>query len=396
VNNILSILTPYQGNKQIVKYNQSVGDIMAGILRTHEQYKNDYDKICLSFWKGNVSKTAKAIYNFLAANTHYKVEPDDKQTLRSPAAILYLGGQKNTGLDCKSYALFTGGILDALKRKGKKINFCYRFASYKMFDKLPHHVFVVINPDQYNEIWVDNVLPSFNEKKYPSYKIDKFTPMAIIAVSGIGRTRRTKAERKQRLKDKIRKSGKFLLKFNPATASSRNSFLLLVKVNFFGLAHKLLAVYKANPNKLKHFWESIGGNYKSLAKNIAEGIKHGKHKKEDTMNGIGVLPAIAAAIAAATPIVLKAIQLMKSVGINPDKLIDAGKKMISVAVNKQIDEQADKQESADDSSDSDSNEAADNSNDSNSNDSNENINGIVSWPPTPSYSKQKYNLGSFA
>ena len=144
---IISKLSPYTGSQKLVKYSQSVGDIMNGIIQTHNIYKSDYDKICLSFWKGNAIKTAKCIYDFLKLNTHYVVEPDNKQTLRSPAAILLLGGNKNKGLDCKSYSLFIGGVLDALRRKGKNINWCYRFASYRLTDKLPHHVFVVLNPD---------------------------------------------------------------------------------------------------------------------------------------------------------------------------------------------------------------------------------------------------------
>jgi len=365
VNNLLSILPPYEGRRHVVKQSQSVGDIMDGILVTHNLYKSHYDKIAAGFWKGTTIKTARAIYNFLAANTHYKVEPDERQTLRSPAAILYLGGNKNTGLDCKSYALFTAGILDALRRQGKNIDFSYRFASYKFTDKIPHHVFVVINAGTGREIWIDNVLPSFNEKKYPSYKIDKKPIMSLVSISGIGRRpKRTKAERKAKIKAAIKKRGKFLMKFNPATAGSRNAFLLLVKVNMFGLASNLLKVYKANPAKLKKFWESIGGNYKNLEKNIATGINHGKNKGKETMNGIGVLPAIAAAIAAATPLVIKAISLMKSVGINPDKLVDVGKKLVSNIVEKKIDQQADQdaaseeaQESTDEDQQSTSEEA---------------------------------------
>ena len=335
---ILSILPPYQGRKHIIKHSQSVGDIITGILATHKQYSADYDKIAGKFWRGNSRNTAKCIFDFLKKNTHYVIEPDDKQTLRSPSAILYLGSQPGTGLDCKSYSLFIGGVLDALRRAGKNTNWCYRFASYRVFDKLPHHVFVVINPGSLNEIWIDPVLSTFNNRKQYSYKIDKY-PMALIAMAGIGRTKRAKAERKQRLKNALRKRGKLLLKFNPATASARNSFLLLVKVNAFNLGRRLYKMVKSNPDKLKKFWEKIGGNWNSLQKNILIGSKH-KGEKIESINGIGVVPAIAAAIAAATPIVLKITQLLKSVGVDVKDLENAGKKVISRIIDKKIDDTA--------------------------------------------------------
>lgn len=396
--NILNILPKFEGRRQIVRQSQSVGDIMHGILQTHKIYASHYDKIAASFWKGTTLKTARAIYNFLAVNTHYRVEPDDRQTLRSPSAILYLGGNKNIGLDCKSYALFTAGILDALRRQGKKINFCYRFASYRLSDKLPHHVFVVINPDSNNEIWIDNVLPSFNEKKYPSYKIDKKT--MLESISGIGRRpKKTKAERKSKIKAAIKKRGKFLLKFNPATAGSRNAFLLLVKLNVFGLAHKLLQVFKKNPDKLKKFWEKIGGNYSNLQKNISQGIKKGKHKGTDTMNGIGMLPAVAAAIASATPIILKVTSFFKENGINPDELINAGKKLVGKILDKKIDEQADKEaasEEAQESTGEDQQSTNEQGEESTSEDQGE-ISGV--WPPNRRGFKQYSNrkqIGNYA
>ena len=337
---ILNILPPFLNKSSILVKNQGVGDIITGILHTHKIYAPQYDKISKSFWKGDARRTANAIYNFLKQNTHYKVEPDERQTLRSPSAILYMGADKNTGLDCKSYSLFSAGILDSLNRSGKKINWCYRFASYKIWDKLPHHVFVVINPGTGNEIWLDNVMTQFNEKKQYYYHIDKNINMALIAMAGVGRSKVKKEDRKKRIKAAIKKRGKVLLKFNPATASARNSFLLLVKVNAFKLATKLQKVPGA---KLEKFWKGIGGNYQSLLKNIATGTRH-KASKSDSVNGIGIVPAIAAAIAAATPIVLKVTQLLKTVGIKSDDLQNIGKKIVSKIIEKNIDNQASAEE----------------------------------------------------
>jgi len=367
---VLMKLSPFRNNRRVLRYSQSVGDIMSGILETHKKYAKEYDLICTKFDGPTAEIIAHKVYNFLKRHTFYVVEADTKQTLRSPAAILALGANPKVGLDCKSYSLFIGGILDAFKRRGKKIDWCYRFASYKLIDKVPHHVFVVLNPGTNNEIWVDPVLPSFNNKKQYNYKIDKKINMALIAVAGIGKTKRTNAEKAQRraelkakVKDRIKKSGKLLLKFNPATAGARNAILLVIKVNLFGLAHKLFQMIR-KPNgetKLKKFWESIGGRYASLTKNIMEGVKHGKHKGEDkilseiksstkTTNGpiqhahkkprLGMSigdPVTASAVVASTPILIKLITMLKDMGIDTDKLQAAAKDVLKKAVNDKID-----------------------------------------------------------
>jgi hypothetical protein len=215
--------------------------------------------------------------------------------------------------------LFIGGILDALNRKGKNINWCYRFASYKFTDKLPHHVFVVINPGSSQEIWIDPVLPSYNEKKQYFYKVDrKPKNMALVQVSGIGRRKKTKAERKQRrqqikktIKEKIKKRGKLLLKFNPATVPARNAFLLLVKLNVFNLASRLNLLIQKNPNKLKKFWENIGGTWTNLVRNIGIGAKK-RERKLSKQSQIGeVATAATAAVVSATPIIIKIVKLLK-------------------------------------------------------------------------------------
>ena len=127
--NVLGVLTKYQGNKQVLKFSQSVGDIITGILQTNKLYHTDYDKICMMFYNPSLLQTLKNIYYYLENNTHYVIESDNKQTLRSPSAILYLGRNPKIGLDCKSYSLFIAGILSALERRGCKINWCFRFAS---------------------------------------------------------------------------------------------------------------------------------------------------------------------------------------------------------------------------------------------------------------------------
>jgi hypothetical protein len=354
IGNLLSKLTPLHGINKVIKITQSVGDIISGILNTHNYWRSDYYKICLNFNEKTPYLIGKKIFDFLKGHTHYVIESDGHQTLRSPAAILKLGSDKKIGLDCKSYSLFIGGVLDALNRKGKNINWCYRFASYKFTDKLPHHVFVVINPGSSKEIWIDPVLPSYNEKKQYFYKVDrKPKNMALIQVSGIGRRKKTKQERKQRrqeikknIKEKIKKRGKLLLKFNPATVPARNAFLLLVKLNVFNLASRLNLLIQKDPNKLKKFWENIGGTWNNLVRNIGIGAKK-RERKLSKQSKIGeVATAASAAVISATPIIIKIVKLLKDAGINADTLIEAGKTVVRAVASKKIDDQAAAQETA--------------------------------------------------
>lgn len=338
-NTIYHKLPPYQGKKHILVYNQSVGDIMQGILATHNQHKLAYDKISSAFLKSTPYQTGKCIWDFLKKNTYYVIESDNKQTLRSPSAILYLGSNPKIGLDCKSYSLFIGGILDSLNRKGANINWTYRFASYKPFDKLPHHVFVVINPNTSKEIWVDDVLPSYNLHKSYYYKIDQ-KPMALIAMAGIGRI--SKKSAKKNIINKIKKGGKLLIKFNPATITARNSFLLLLKLNVFNLSRKLYKVQRKDPKKLKQFWEKIGGDYRKLALAIGQGAK-----QKPQFSGIGFAPGVAGAMASATPIILKFKALLKELGISDEQIDKLSKGLVKKFTDKAIDKLADKKSSPD-------------------------------------------------
>ena len=350
---LIQKLSPVEGLNRVLKVNQNVSDIISGILLTHNKWRNDYDVISENFNASSSELIGKKIFDFLKNNTFYVIESDNAQTLRSPAAILKLGSDKKIGLDCKSYSLFIGGILDSLNRKGKKIQWCYRFASYRFMDKLPHHVFIVINPGK-NEIWVDPVLPSFNQKKQYFYKIDKKPKkMALIQVSGIGRRKKTKQERKQRrqeikknIKEKIKKRGKLLLKFNPATVPARNAFLLLVKLNVFNLASRLNLLIQKDPNKLKKFWENIGGTWTNLVRNINIGAKK-RERKLSKQSKIGeAATAASAAVVSATPIIIKIVKLLKEAGINADTLIEAGKTVVRAVATKKIDDEAAAMETA--------------------------------------------------
>lgn len=179
--NLLTKLDSFKNNQKIISYDQSTNDIINAILKQHNKSERDYDKLFYFFDCGNYYDTAKKVFNFLKNNIQYQIEPDELQTVKTPAAIL---ATKNG--DCKHMSLFIAGILDSYRRNtGEIFDLCYRFAAYDG-SRTPEHVFVVINPGTNDEIWCDAVLDNFNEKKEPNfYKDKKIQNMALMALSGI-------------------------------------------------------------------------------------------------------------------------------------------------------------------------------------------------------------------
>ncbi len=177
-------LAPDRDHWRIITDDQSTGDIEKGIIASHKKFKTDYDHISELFLGDTVEDTAEKIWKFLRKNVPYKRESKELQTVRSPYSIVAFPA------DCKSYALFAGGIIDSLNRKGfLNVPFAYRFASYDENNwKEPGHVFLVLYPGTTNEIWIDPVpeISYFDEKLEPvAYKDKIFKPMSLVEISGI-------------------------------------------------------------------------------------------------------------------------------------------------------------------------------------------------------------------
>lgn len=172
---LLGNLPPFTDTWVTVKKDQRVRDIIKQILVAHEKYAGYYDKIALYFDAPTIEGICEKLYKFIKAEIKYKEEPGHDQTTALPTGILTRGYG-----DCKHYASFCGGVLDALQRlTGREIDWCYRFSSYEilsafdlMFGKkaLPHHVFVAVF-DGDTEFWIDPV-PGANSLE-PLWFLDK-------------------------------------------------------------------------------------------------------------------------------------------------------------------------------------------------------------------------------
>lgn len=169
----------------MVVKNQSVPDIMQRMLIKHAKCLTDYDKIYKYFLGGDLLTVCNRLWTFCRRTFHYEVEGEKAQNVSSPITMLI-----NKDVDCKNYALFIGGVLDAIKRNGAmKLDWEYRFASYKLLSD-PGHVFVVVNPKTDN-IWVDPVLDEFNDHYFYFHAINKKPTVGAIGsmpLWSIGRT----------------------------------------------------------------------------------------------------------------------------------------------------------------------------------------------------------------
>ena len=199
-NMVLQKLAPFTNFKKVLIEDQSTGDIIQGILDNHDNYQSQYDKISEMFIDDNEVETAKNVFKFLKDNVPYYVEPIEKQTLRSPSAIISI----KEGADCKSYASFINGIMSSLNRKGIfKVPLAYRFASYRYDTREPQHVFAVLYPGTKNEVWIDPVLNKFDQRKEPVFIKDKKIKMALIAMSGTTNNSTATLQEMQNYRDKL-------------------------------------------------------------------------------------------------------------------------------------------------------------------------------------------------
>jgi hypothetical protein len=178
---ILAELPPFQNKRILIKSRQNVSDIMRETLAAHEVFERDYDRIASRFLASSQEATVKKIFDFLKTNVRFEEEPVSRQQTKSPSAIIETGT-----CDCKCYALFIGGVLDALGRAGDPFDWCYVYASYSKQIRTPSHVFVEATIDG-RSVWIDPVLSELN-KRYPApihtIKKQKINDMPLYRLAG--------------------------------------------------------------------------------------------------------------------------------------------------------------------------------------------------------------------
>lgn len=190
VNDVIQALPPFKGERDLITHDQSTADIINEVLECHNKFAPDYDTIVDLFVTVD---PLLSVFNFCRDNMPYNAETEKDQTSRSPIAILMLAD--TWGVDCKHYAGFIAGVIDALNRAGySNYDWVYRFASYDLLDPSKEHVFVVVK-NKKDEIWLDPapiensgsfIERSFNDRKVIPFYITDRKPqnMSLTRISG--------------------------------------------------------------------------------------------------------------------------------------------------------------------------------------------------------------------
>ena len=309
---LVSKLQPYLNQKKVLKYNQTTKDIISELLKSHRLNENEYNKIYKFFEASTIEKTLKNLFDFCKQNIDYRIESGDSQSLKSPAAILIQGYG-----DCKQYSQFVGGVLDAINRNSKPINWVYRFSSYNV-NKDIQHVFIVVKVKS-GEIWCDPVLNYLNERKEYNFKKDK--NMSLYQISGfeneeIGKfkIKIPKIKIAKGIKRAVADVKKVVLKVG--LAPSRNAFLALVSFNSFNLGKNIAKGILKDRSKVERFWKNLGGDFGALLRAV------NNRQSEFRVSGVNYIgdPATGTAAAAAAPILAAIAKLLKDMGIDTKDL----------------------------------------------------------------------------
>jgi len=126
-------------------------------------------KSIASRYKGKTEEeTCKKIFDYLKNNINYKADGADQQ-VRLPSALM-----RTAQGDCKSYSVFTSGILSNLGIPHKLV-----YASYDPTDYTPSHIYVVTDQG----CIIDAVYGKFNAEKKATYK--KYKNMNIAYIAGV-------------------------------------------------------------------------------------------------------------------------------------------------------------------------------------------------------------------
>jgi hypothetical protein len=285
----------------------------------------------------NLQNDAILTGKWIRNNIKYKVDSFENQNIQLPSALL----KSNTG-DCKSISLLYLAIMEAAGYNGG-----FRFAAYRG-NNFTHVYNFFVNKNNINTF--DACIKDLKEhKKYTNIKDMKVnyiagTPLLInqqtnnkmqklpikllmrddryASINGIGRKKRKPLFPK--LNNIIKKGGQAVKTVSMAPA--RGSFLVLVNLNYKGLATKLNEALSKNAGKVTEMWTKFGGDTGALQK----AINNGKGKKpRGGINGIGEDAAggeggvntkdIIEGVGAASGIISVVIKLFQSLGIGKGK-----------------------------------------------------------------------------
>jgi hypothetical protein len=267
----------FQGIDNVYKTkadNKDIRDLLEKLVPEATKQMREFSQ---SFRGATNEQTCRNIFNYIKNNFRY-VADQEEQIIKLPSALL----RKKVG-DCKSYSLFTAGILSNL---GIPYHFVY--ASYND-NPIPHHVYVETD----SGCKIDVVYGIFNKEKKAKYKYKKNMNVRYMAGlgdcgckpcnSGMGKITIVSKEKRQQAKESVKGAVKKVGEKAKETAKkvvqkaktgtpvlvlARGMFIALLKKNYDGLASKLSL---GDNTDLLNRWYKLGGNRTILADAIKEG-----------------------------------------------------------------------------------------------------------------------------
>jgi hypothetical protein len=352
----------YAGKKYLFKSDARNSDIIAAVnfaapaaVSQFKSYWNQNPEQYQNIKKLKPIEQIKKVWEIARINSNYKADELDNQNIKLPGAFLKI--RLN---DCKSFSTFIQSFLTSLGIKNG-----LKYVSYTPGAKNATHVYNYAIIDGV-EIPVDGCLPTFGQKSKIKETFIKYIPMNVNVISGIENPRqyyygynsgigklfkgRIKTaikknvdtakniiknpgagvknlitDGKGKLRGLINKAGQVVpVAKKISLAPGRAAFLGLVSVNFRNLAAKFSQVNDTKKDELKAFWSRLGGEFSKLEK----AINNGKNKKRilgiEELEYISEPATAAAAITAAAPVLLAAINFLRKFFKNDKDLNEAG------------------------------------------------------------------------
>jgi len=162
-------ITPigYKGFRKTLLENANLDDTLINMQRIAYRDTFQVSELSAALKGETVEQTSRNIWNWLRANTKYKLDEKGLEELRTPARSIIDGkaGLTNSkfGIDCDDYTILTSAILLNLG-----IEHEYRVAAYEEKGQF-QHIYPVAIDQQGNEYVIDAVpeIPNFNYEAHP-------------------------------------------------------------------------------------------------------------------------------------------------------------------------------------------------------------------------------------
>lgn len=154
---------PLYQSKQLAVF-QSANDIINALRIAESDSRNVSKDLAAEFNESDKYKVAAKVWYFLRTQVPYFAEPKDAQTAQTINRFLYDVTYKNGSGDCKHFATFAVGVLNACG-----IETWFTFAGQNKNIKKPNHAYATCLIDG-KEVIIDACRKRFNDECEYYYK----------------------------------------------------------------------------------------------------------------------------------------------------------------------------------------------------------------------------------